>query len=116
MLSRDDILAAPDLATDQVKVEAWGGEVRIRELSAAEMEEFSAWQETLKADGKSARILSMAGLLVFCIVDQDGNRLFTLDDAPKLAGKNTKALTTVFAAACRLNGMGRKAEADIAGK
>jgi hypothetical protein len=115
MLSRDDILAAPDLATDTVKVEAWGGEVRIRELSAAELEEFTDWQDK-QGDANSARVLKMAGMVALAIVDQDGNRLFTLDDAPTLAKKNKAALATIFGAACRINGMGKKAEADIAGK
>jgi hypothetical protein len=98
MLSRDEILAADDLPTESVKVKAWGGEVRVRALSGTEMEAFSDWQEKTKP----GRVLSMAGFVACSIVDAKGERVFTIDDAPKLAKKNPDALAEVFQAAMRL--------------
>jgi hypothetical protein len=100
MLSRDEILAADDLPTETVTVKSWGGEVRVRALSGAEMEEFSTWQET----AKPGKVLAMAGYIAMSVVDAKGERVFTLEDAPALAKKSQKALADVFKAAMKLAG------------
>jgi hypothetical protein len=99
MLSRDEILAADDLPTETVAVKAWGGEVCIRALSGVEQEAFTDWQEKTKP----GKVLSMAGFVACSIVDENGARVFTTDDAPTLAKKNPKSLFEVFSAAMKLS-------------
>lgn len=109
MLTRDEILAADDLPTDTVVVKSWGGEVRVRALSGLELEEFTDWAEK----SKPGKVLSMAAYVACSVVDEKGDRVFTIEDAPKLAKKNQRALADIFACAMRL---GQKAGDAIEGK
>lgn len=109
MLSRDEILAADDLPTETVEVKSWGGKVRVRALSGAELEAFTEWQER----EKPGKIMSMAGMVAASVVDEKGERMFTLDDAPTLAKKSSRSLGVVFAAAMRV---AQKVGEDIEGK
>ena len=48
-LSHDDILAADDLKTAIVNVPEWGGDVQVRELTAAQKMEVGTW--AMREDG-----------------------------------------------------------------
>jgi hypothetical protein len=98
-LTRDQILAAQDLKTEDVPVPEWGGTVRLREMSAADIQDW--------LDGKSgdAGADAMASLLAASIVGEDGARLFAMADFAALKAKNGNVLRRLFDVAKRLNGI-----------
>jgi len=106
-LSAEDIFNADDRPTEVVKVPEWNGEVRIRTLSGLERDK---WEESMVQTRKGNRELNLknarAKLVQMCAVDEDGNQLFKGDIAlVKLGNKSSLALTRVFEACQKLNGM-----------
>ena len=114
MLTRDQILEAPDLKTEAVIVAEWGGSVLVRSMNGADRDAFEASMITTLADGtrKPDMANMRAKLVALTVVDEAGNRLFDITDVARLALKSASALERVFNAAQRLNGMGPTAEAD----
>ena len=114
MLTRDQILEAPDLKTEAVQVPEWGGSVLVRSMNGADRDAFEASMITTLPDGtrKPDMANMRAKLVALTVVDEAGNRLFDITDVARLALKSASALERVFNAAQRLNGMGPTAEAD----
>jgi len=102
MLSRQDILQADDLPTVEVDVPEWGGNLLVRMLTALELEDFTAVD-----DNRNVR----ARFAVLAVVNENGKRLFTDDDAEALGGKSMPALETVWKAGAKLNGIGQDEDA-----
>ena len=116
LLSRDAILAARDIKTEDVAVPEWGGSVRVRGMSGTERSRFEeSLQEPLKQSKTAERRYGpktqvnaktvREKLCVWCIVDTDGQRLFTDADLGALAEKSAGALEKVVEVAMRLSGM-----------
>ena len=106
MLTKDQILQAQDLPTEVIDVPEWGGSVRVRTVTAQEKD---AWEESLQT-GKGRNIkLDLANvrakLVALTVVDDDGNRLFTDKDVLALGRKGAKAMSRVYDAASKLNGI-----------
>lgn len=105
-LNKAEILAQDDLKFEDIQIPEWGGAwVRVRTLNASERDEFEAG--TVKRNGKKmetnlANIRSRLCLL--CMVDENGERLFTDGDMYPLGGKSAAALDRVFSVAQKLNG------------
>jgi hypothetical protein len=99
MLTRDEILAASDLAVEELTVKAWGGKVRIRAMNGEDREAFEI------ADHKANRKHHAARVVAYCVVDDAGNRIFSDADIDALAKKNGDALLDIVVRAKRLNGM-----------
>ena len=115
LLTRDQILAAQDLKTEEVKVPEWGGSVRVRSLDGAERDEFE--QQMLETRGANTRVNmrnSRARLVAASVVDEQGKTLFTPADVEKLGGKSAKALNRVFEVAQRLSGLTREDVEELA--
>lgn len=104
LLTRDAILAAQDLKTEDVPVEEWGGTVRVRMLTGAERDAFGASLLDPKT-GKPNMRDYMTKLLARCIVGEDGQALFAPDEVALLGAKSSTALQRVYAVAERLNSM-----------
>lgn len=104
MLTRDQILAADDLPREQVDVPEWGGSVLVGALTGTERDAFE--QSLLMADGKVNLQNMRARLAACCLIDEAGQRLFSLHDVEALGRKNAKALERVTKVAQRLNRMG----------
>jgi len=88
LLTRDAILQAQDLPTQDVEVPEWGGTVRVRALTGAERDAFE--QSIVEQRGKSTRMNLQnvrAKLVALTVVDENGNRIFSDADA-KLLGQN----------------------------
>lgn len=103
-LSKDQILGAVDFNFVEVEVPEWGGSVRIRGLSAAERDQFEARL------GVSQDLTNMrARLVVSCLVDDDGNRIFKDSEASELGKKNAAVLTRLFDEVRNLSGMSDEA-------
>jgi hypothetical protein len=106
-LSRDDILKAEDLRTEEVDVPEWGGTVLVRGLTGRERDEY----EGSVLEQRGSRLVPntanvRAKLAVKCVIDEDGNRVFADTDANALGEKSGAAIDRVFEVASRLSGLG----------
>ena len=111
LLTREQILAASDLPTEQVAVPEWGGEVIVKALSGAERDRFEAGSMQQHGNRRELRLENIrARLVAVAVVDETGRRLFTDADVAALGRKSAAALNRVFEAASRLSGI---TDADI---
>lgn len=97
LLTRDQILSANDLQTRDVQVPEWGGDVRLRQLSALQV---TRWRDLPESDTK------YVALLVSSIVDETGATIFTAEDVDALAQKNIRTVELLMRAAFELNKLG----------
>ena len=107
LLSRDAILGASDIKTEDVSVSEWGGTVRVRGLDAKQRDEFEAG--LIETVGKSQRVTmrnARARLAALSIVDESNAPIFSAADVILLGEKSGAALDRVFAVASRLSGIG----------
>lgn len=105
LLSRDQILAADDRKYEIVAVPEWDGDVRMRSLSGAERDDFEngLMQQVGGKQITNARN-ARAKLVSLCIVDEDGQPLFSKADVIKLGSKSSLAIQRLYDVACRMNG------------
>lgn len=105
-LTKEQILAADDLPKETVTIKGWGGDVIIRSLTG---EERDAFEESCldRSEGIAKRNLAnfRAKLVSMCLVDEQGNRLFTAAEAEALGRKNGAILDMLAATAQKLNGL-----------
>jgi hypothetical protein len=116
MLNRDQILNAKDLRTEPVAVPEWGGEVAVRMLTGTERDAFEA--SLFVGEGQERRqdmANVRAKLIARTVVGDDGKLVFTEADIAALGEKSAAALDRVFTVAQRINGLGAKDVADLAG-
>lgn len=113
-LTRDQILEASDLKTEEVEVPEWGGTVRVRTLTGADRDAFEASLVTTSPDGTRKPNLSnmRTKLVALTVVDDAGSRIFDVSDVDRLASKSAAAINRVYEAAERINGIGAKQEAE----
>src|SRR5215469_7289904 len=118
-LSRDDILKAEDAAIEEVDLSGlpgYSGSVLVRGMTGRERD---AFETSMLERGHGGRMVpntanTRAKLAVRCVVDEDGNRLFTDADATALGEKNGAAIDRIFAVAARLSGMGDDQRDEVA--
>jgi len=120
VLSRSAIQGREDLTTDRVEVPEWGGVVLVKVLKA---DEKNAWEKSctvkrrLPAGGVSIEprdnINARVSLAITCCVTEDGQPLFTADDAGWLGTKSAAAIERVFEACCRVNRIGKTDVAEL---
>jgi len=106
LLSREAILAANDLPTEDVEVPEWGGAVRVRTLTGAQRDAFEA--EIVTTNGRKVERNTYnirAKLVAAAVVGEDGKLLFSRADVEALGAKSAAALDRVFDAASRLSGI-----------
>jgi hypothetical protein len=102
---KDSLLGLDDLRTKDVEVPAWKTTVTIRELGLQEsMNAFGS----LKPD-KGGKVTlepeDIAKIVAYGVIDPEtGDRVFSDEDVPKLARKNTKALMLLYGAITSLSG------------
>lgn len=109
-LSRDAILGAVDTEYQTVDVPEWGGQVRVRSISAAERERLMKLSVVTEGRGaKQTQRFDMptfrVKLAALSMVDDDGRRLFTDDDMAALGRKSARALERVSDVALDLAGV-----------
>ena len=116
MLDKATILAAQDLKTQDVDIPEWGGSVRIKTMSGREREGFLAavagLDESIDANARMG--ILVRHLLVTTLVGEDGVRVFADGDVDALADKSAEVLQRLFVVAQTINGLGVKAQDDIA--
>ena len=102
LLTKDQILAANDKPTQDIAVPEWGGDVRIRTMSASERDK---WESETYGSGTVNTVDFRARFVALCIVDDQGARMFSDEDVAKLGEKSAAALQRVFNAAQKLNAL-----------
>lgn len=115
-LTREAILAAPDLAFEDVPVPEWGGKVRVRGMTGTERD---AWEAALleeRTDDKRKNERNIRATLVsLTVVNAEGQRLFTEADVGALGKKSVRALQRVYDVAQRLSRVSRNDVKELAG-
>jgi hypothetical protein len=104
ILSKKDILAASDLKTEEVDVSQWwGGSVLVRSMTGAQRDRFEGERSGLAGVDRYINLRARWG--AECMVDEQGERLFSEADVIALGEKNSAPLDLVFDAALRLSGL-----------
>jgi hypothetical protein len=110
-LTRDAILAAAALRTEEVDVPEWGGVVLVRELRGRERDEWEASLAVQRGKQMVPDVANMrAKLVARCIVNGDLEPVFSQQDVAALGELSAAALDRVFEVASRLSGL---SEADL---
>ena len=105
-LTREQIMATPELTTEVVEVPEWGGSVRVKALSGAERDKYEESLTRMKGKKLEFRLANVrARLAALAIVDEAGKPLFAEADVAALGRKSAKALDRVFAVAMQLAGL-----------
>lgn len=104
MLNREEILSKVSLKKETVFVEAWGGEVIVSEMSGAMRD---AWEQAITQKDSSGKLVSpRAKLVLYSVVDDQGNPIFKDDDLDAIGKLSSPALEKICEVATRLNGLG----------
>ena len=106
-LSKDDILKAAENTPEEVSVPEWGGTVLVRGMTGKERD---AFEVSLMQPGRGGRrevnaVNVRAKVVARCVVDDDGNRMFTDAEAADLGDLPAAGLERLYAVAARLSGM-----------
>ena len=101
MTTAAEILGLNDLGTKSVHVKQWDRLVRVRELDLEQgMILFS------KAAGDKVMLSGddIARIVAWAVIDENGNRVFSDKDIPKLAHKNRDAMMHLYQEIMGLSG------------
>jgi hypothetical protein len=106
-LSKEDILKAEDLTTEEVDVPEWGGSVLVRGMTGRERDalEVSMRDERTGQRRPDALANIRSKIVARCVVDDEGVRLFADADIAALGEKSAAATDRLFDVASRLSGM-----------
>jgi hypothetical protein len=115
LLTADAILAADDLTAEVVEVPEWGGSVRVRAMTGDERQTFEEAMLAADEAGQKAVPQFRSRLAALCIVDEQGNRLFSDEQVEALGGKSAAALDRVCEVASRINGLRPEDIEELAG-
>ncbi|MGH3097868.1 MAG: phage tail assembly chaperone [Streptosporangiales bacterium] len=99
MALRDSILAVDDLESVEEKVPEWDGvSVWIKPVSAAEWDEWRTSLTPVDQNGNTHPQMGnmRARLLVYCLYDEQGNKIFKRQDANALGQKSSAVLERLF--------------------
>lgn len=116
-LSREEILAT-SIPVETVDVPEWGGKVILRGLTSVERDDYeqglveTSPNGSVKAKPKLHNV--RASLVVRCIVDEQGERVFADADVEALGGKNAAVVDRLWDVCRRLCGMSTEDEAKLA--
>ncbi|MFD8117096.1 hypothetical protein [Streptomyces microflavus] len=110
-LTKDQILSAEDITVEVFPVPEWGGDVRLRMLTAAERDRFEASTIETRGGKQKQNLANLrARLVALCIVDENGVRVFQSGDVTRLGNKSASALQRLFD---KCNEMNALSEDDI---
>ena len=106
LLDRSQILKTREVPTEIVPVPEWGGDVLVRGMTGRQRDDFEA--TLVEKRGKKMipnTANARARLVVWCVVDENGHRLFGDGDAEELGEQSAVALDRVYEVAAKLSGM-----------
>lgn len=115
-LSKQQIMDADDVKTEIVDVPEWGGRVRVKVMTGPERDQWEL--ACIKGRGKLRKFSFdniRATTAAFCIVAEDGKRMFTKEEIDVLAKKSGAALSKVWEVASRINGLTSADVEELAG-
>lgn len=107
VLNRDAILTANDLPIEEVDVPEWGGKLKVRGMTASQREAFESFMINQKSGSNIEGV--RARLVVYSVLGQDNQPMFTEEDLPALSGKSAQVLDRIAEVAQRLSGLGKGA-------
>lgn len=109
MSLKETILGHKGFATEALEVPEWNTTVHVRELT---LKERQAVYERIQGANK---LTCAAWVAVFCVVDEDGNRVFAEKDFDAVCGKSAKILERIQDVAFRLSGLNKneKKESNV---
>jgi len=109
MLTKEQILTADDLKTEEVDVsEWWGDTVLIKLMDGTAKDEF---EQLLSDEGRKVNVRAKLCALTIC--DLNGNLLFSDKDIAALGKKSSEPLDKIAMAALKLNGMSPEAIEEL---
>lgn len=115
-LSRDAILGAQDTLVEKVPVPEWGGDVIVRGLSGTDLD---SYQDSCRVFNGVEMMPALgnarAKLLVRCLVDEAGERLFGDEDVDELGRKAGRIIDRLYDVAARLSGITEEMQAELEG-
>jgi hypothetical protein len=103
ILTKDQILNAEDVKYETVDVPEWGGPVRLRTVAAKDRDAFD--RALFPKPGVRNMEDFRARVVAMCVVDEDGNRVFSDADIPMLSQKSAAAIDRLIPVAQRLSGL-----------
>lgn len=107
LLTLEDIIAADDVQTEYVEVPEWGGTVRVRGLTGEErnkvFQSIRLYGKQIKDDDEASSQF-YARVIAASLIDDDGRKIASQNDVPKLLKKNGAALNRVWQVCRRLSG------------
>ena len=112
VLDRRDLLKPLKPYMELVPVPEMGGDVYVRAMSGRERDDFERW---LLAERKSDTDIPEGfreRMLLASLSDENGRPLINEDDISQLMAQPSNVVEALFAAACRINGMGGDALED----
>lgn len=117
---KPDLNTPDDLLIEELFVPEWKGWVRVRGLTGLERDSFEASCVEVRGEGKHQTRKTVftnirAKLVVRCLVDEKGARLYADKDADALGKKSAAALDRIFSVAQRLSGIGEEEVKELAG-
>ena len=105
-IPRDKILGASDVSVAELEVPEWGGTILVRELTTAEVENFSLRTQDRSGQLNTARMAGLrAEIVTWCVVDEDGNQVFEKGDEKALQLKSHRVIDRVFNKTMELSGL-----------
>jgi hypothetical protein len=111
--TREEILAVRDLPLKQVTIDAWeGAVVWLRTMSAAERDRYILLSRKTPTSLEPDLDNFKARLLVFCISDEWGTRMFRDDEADLVGSKCPRAIAQLYDEALRMNSLAADSEAE----
>ena len=110
ILGRAELLSGNHLKKELVEVPELDGSVWLRELSTSQLLSFNERVEQIRAGGSeqidAKNSLNLMALIVsYSVVGEDGESLFTEDDASKLVENKITTLTLLSTKALELSGL-----------
>lgn len=111
LFSREEIDKAQDLIFEDVPVPEWGPNkgVRLITLTGTQRDAFEDKSMIQKGDSRKLNLINFrARLLSLCMVDANGQRLYSDVEVPLLGQRNAKVLERLFDKAREMNGMSEK--------
>lgn len=112
LATKESILAMVGTrGTQKVHIKALGQDVHLLEPTADTRDEFDIWLQ--RADGNNVGIRGAIASLLLC--DEEGNRLFTIADAPTLGKLPPAALQPIFDIGAKLLAVTDKEQKELEG-
>jgi hypothetical protein len=103
LLNKQQIRDIDDLPTKIIHVPEWGGDVKIKTMTADQRIEFEN-----KNRGAKTELETIINLVIYSCVDDNGSFLFDKGDYDLLATKSAKALMRVFNEALEMSTLTEK--------